>query len=166
MGSTNDRLCHMSEQARAAKATRPPVPLLISLFRVQNAARRSLAEAIAKEGWPQEAGLRPGCFGVLRSVAASTEPLSQRDLSDRLGIDPSDIVGLVDVLEGAGLVTRRRDEADRRRYALELTDAGWVAVDRFDDLASGVSDQLLANLSAAEQAELERLLERVLADRS
>ena len=140
------------------------MPVLLPVFRLHNVARRALADAIADEAWVHEAGLRPGCFGVLRSVAASDEALSQRELSDRLGIDPSDIVGLVDVLEGAGLVERRRDEADRRRYALELTDEGWAAVERFDELAGRVSDALLANLTDAEQAELARLVAKALAD--
>ena len=122
-----------------------------------------LTEQMAGEQWAIDAGMRPGCFGVLRVVAASDQPLSQRELSDRLGMDPSDVVGLVDVVEEAGFVTRRRDEADRRRYALEPTEAGWEAVARFDRVAEVVSDRVLATLGDADRAELERLIDLVLA---
>ena len=143
--------------------TRSGVPLILSVFRLNVVARRAFAERMATEQWAIDAGMRPGCFGVLRVVAASDEPLSQRELSDRIGIDPSDVVGLVDLLEDAGYVARRRDEADRRRYALALTDAGWEAVARFDAVAAEVTDEVLGPLDAAERAELERLIRLVLA---
>ena len=94
---------------------------------------------MASEDWAHDAKLKPGCYGVLRMVAASEAPLSQRELSDKLGMDPSDIVGLVDVLEDAGFVVRNRDETDRRRYALRLTAAGEQAKARFDAIAEAIS---------------------------
>ena len=51
-------------------------------------------------------------------------PPSQLELSRRLNLDPTIIVGLLDELEERGLVTRVRDPADRRRHLLELTAAG------------------------------------------
>lgn len=51
-------------------------------------------------------------------------PQSQRDLGQRLGFDPSDVVRLIDVLEDDGHAGRRRDPDDRRRDAVVMTDAG------------------------------------------
>lgn len=47
-----------------------------------------------------------------------------RELADRLKLSPSAVTPLVDRLEIAGLVVRRRDERDRRVVHVELTDQG------------------------------------------
>lgn len=54
----------------------------------------------------QESGLRLRHYAVLRYLAGSAGAL-QRELSTRLGYDPSAIVGLVDDLEKLGLTERR-----------------------------------------------------------
>lgn len=51
-------------------------------------------------------------------------PLSLKDLSARIQLHPSTVVGVVDRLEAKGLVARRTDSADRRRVKLSLTAAG------------------------------------------
>lgn len=54
----------------------------------------------------QESGLRLRHYAVLRLLATSEGAL-QRELSVRLGYDPSAIVGLVDDLEKQGFAERR-----------------------------------------------------------
>ena len=139
----------------------PPVLVLARLGAVM---RRAFARRMADEAWATEAGMRPGCFSVLRAVGgagAAGEAPSQRALSDQLGIDPSDLVGLIDALEEAGYVDRRRDPADRRRYAIDLTAAGEEALGRFDVVAATVADDVFGVLPADERAVLEGLLIRV-----
>ena len=51
-------------------------------------------------------------------------PLSLKDLSERIQLHPSTVVGVVDRLESKGLVTRKGDTVDRRRVKLSLTAAG------------------------------------------
>ncbi|MCU1357214.1 MAG: MarR family transcriptional regulator [Acidimicrobiales bacterium] len=138
-------------------------PFVISVFRLASVARRSFAGRMAEEHWAKDAGMRQGCFAVLRTVAAHPGSLSQRDLSVKLGIDPSDIVGLVDDLERAGYLARRRDATDRRRYALDITTSGHDALGRFNRVAEASSEAVLAGLSALDRAELARLLGLVLA---
>ena len=50
--------------------------------------------------------------------------LSLKDLSARIQLHPSTVVGVVDRLESKGLVARKTDTADRRRVKLSLTAAG------------------------------------------
>jgi DNA-binding MarR family transcriptional regulator len=50
--------------------------------------------------------------------------LSLKDLSARIQLHPSTVVGVVDRLEAKGLVTRKTDTVDRRRVKLSLTAAG------------------------------------------
>ena len=122
--------------------------------------RRAIGERMADESWANEAGFRPGCIGVLRVVAAR-EPVSQREVSEALLLDPSDLVTLVDILEGAGLVERRRDPADRRRYALEVTPRGQLAVVRLREINRETNEELLAPLDERERAQLAELISRV-----
>ncbi|HJU83971.1 MAG TPA: MarR family transcriptional regulator [Holophagaceae bacterium] len=51
-------------------------------------------------------------------------PLALKDLSARLHVHPSTMVGVVDRLEAKGLVARKPDPTDRRRVRLTLTAAG------------------------------------------
>jgi DNA-binding MarR family transcriptional regulator len=60
---------------------------------------------------------------VMRLVAMKV-PVSQGSLGETYGIDPSTMVALIDRLEGMGLMTRERDQGDRRRYKLVLTSKG------------------------------------------
>jgi DNA-binding MarR family transcriptional regulator len=122
--------------------------------------RRAVGERMANESWAHEAGFRPGCIGVLRVVAAR-EPVSQREVSEALLLDPSDLVTLVDILEAAGLVERRRDPADRRRYALEVTPRGQLAVVRLREINRETNEELLAPLDEHERAQLAELIGRV-----
>ena len=51
-------------------------------------------------------------------------PLSVKQLSHLLQLDPGTLSPLLKRLESAGYVTRRRDPRDERALAVELTDAG------------------------------------------
>ena len=59
-------------------------------------------------------------FLVLSFVAPEGQ-LPQQELTERLGLDPTIIVALVDALEERRLLTRSRDATDRRRNVLALT---------------------------------------------
>ena len=52
------------------------------------------------------------------------EPLSQRDLSRLLQLDPGTLSPLLKRLETSGYVVRQRDPADERSLALTLTERG------------------------------------------
>ncbi|MEU8638983.1 MarR family transcriptional regulator [Amycolatopsis sp. NPDC048633] len=85
-------------------------------------------------------------------------PLAQQRVADRLGLDRSDLVKVLDRLETAGLVLRERDTEDRRRHVLTLTEDGRAAVAKVDDVSAAVTGELLSELSSAEQETLHRLL--------
>lgn len=62
-------------------------------------------------------------LGVLL-VLAGREPTSQLQAAQRLGIDRTTMVALLDALEVKGLVIRHPHPSDRRRNAVELTETG------------------------------------------
>jgi DNA-binding MarR family transcriptional regulator len=104
--------------------------------------------------------LAPPHAGILRLVSASGG-ISQQALAGQLRILPSRLVILIDQLEGRGLLERRADPADRRSYALHLTDTGGETLKSIGRLARDHQDALLVSLTADEREVLASLLRRV-----
>ncbi|MGW7051651.1 MarR family winged helix-turn-helix transcriptional regulator [Streptomyces sp. NPDC054887] len=105
-------------------------------------------------------GLRLRHYAVLRYLAA-VEGARQRELSNRLGYDPSAVVGLVDDLQRLGLAQRRPDPDDRRNRVVVLTEAGRRLLHDSDADAAHVTEQLLGPLDPGERRTLHELLVRV-----
>ena len=121
--------------------------------------RRQVQELMADEQWAVDAGFRPPCMGVL-AVVEKLQPVSQRQISDHLGLDASDVVGVLDILEAASMVQRRRDPRDRRRHAVVLTELGETAARRFAALRVKATERALADLDHDERRTLVDLLDR------
>jgi DNA-binding MarR family transcriptional regulator len=103
-------------------------------------------------------------YGVL-SALTERGPHSQHELSKLLHVNRTVMVKLIDAMEQAGLVERRRDPADRRAYALEATAAGRHAMTEMSASADRVEALLTGALTATERVRLQGLLRAiVLAD--
>lgn len=100
--------------------------------------------------------------GILRLIAL-TPGLSQQELARRLAILPSQLVALLDELEGRGFIERRQDATDRRTYALHLTKSGRDALEHIGRIAREHDDAILAALNAHEREQLNALLGRIAA---
>ena len=109
-----------------------------------------------------EAGMRRGFYGVLATLE-EFGPGAQAEIGRRLGIDPSDMVAILNDLERAGYVSRERDPDDRRRNSVTMTGAGARALIRFDGAIADAQDAMLASLSPAERDQLIGLLEQLVA---
>ena len=67
--------------------------------------------------------LAPQHAGILW-ILNSTPGITQQTLAATLGMVPSRLVALIDEMEERGLIERRGDPEDRRRYALHVTEKG------------------------------------------
>lgn len=105
-------------------------------------------------------GIEPAHFGALVALAA-TGPVSQSELARALGVSGGHMVQLVDDLEQRGLLARRRLETDRRAQVVDLLPRGREAVRRTTPLADRITDERLAQLSAAQVRRLVTLLQRL-----
>lgn len=108
----------------------------------------------------QESGLRLRHYALLRFLA-TTEGALQRELSSRLGYDPSAIVGLVDDLEKLGFAERRPSPDDRRGRVVALTENGRALLRDTDEAGLRVTDDLLGPPDPAERNILHTLPRRV-----
>ncbi|MHA7240785.1 MarR family winged helix-turn-helix transcriptional regulator [Arthrobacter sp. TMS1-12-1] len=98
-------------------------------------------------------------------VAITTEaPTSQLVLAQRLGIDKTAMVYVIDALEGESLVERRPDPKDRRMRQVLPTDQGRALLAAARAALREVEGRLMRNLNPEEQMQLRRLMARVALD--
>jgi MarR family transcriptional regulator for hemolysin len=86
---------------------------------------------------------------------------SQRELAESIGIQGATLTHHLNAMETAGLVTRRRDPANRRVHLVELTAAGDALFFRLRDAAMTFDKQLRKGLTEREQAAFDDLLSRL-----
>ncbi|WP_369138140.1 MarR family winged helix-turn-helix transcriptional regulator [Modestobacter versicolor] len=108
-----------------------------------------------------EHGLRVRPYSVLALAAESEEGTSQRDLGTVLGLDPSQVVLLVDELVERGLVERRPSPADRRTRLVVATAEGRRVREAARQAADAAVEGPLALLGDAERERLRDMLTRV-----
>jgi DNA-binding MarR family transcriptional regulator len=89
-------------------------------------------------------------------------PLSQTDLSQRSGLDRSDVVRWIDDLAERDLVERVRDPQDRRRNVVSITSRGHRLLAKLDGQLRRAQDRLLHALSVQDREQLVELLKRAL----
>jgi DNA-binding MarR family transcriptional regulator len=69
---------------------------------------------------------------------------------------------LLNELEEAGYLERRRDSGDRRRHRVFITDSGRQTLERAAAAQQEIEDQVLGALDGEERAQLHQLLARAL----
>ena len=125
------------------------LPLIDHLARVGRRATESFMEGC----------LRPRHIIALK-LLGEHGPMAQHAVGTALSLDPSNVVGLLNELEERGLITRRRDPADRRRHIVELSTTGSGEVAQTRDQLGAVEDDLFKTLTTDERATLYSLLSR------
>ena len=101
-------------------------------------------------------------LGVLLAID-STEPASQQEIAQRMGVDRTTMVAIIDALEAKGIIARHPDPEDRRRNVVELTPTGQDILRQAIRASDAAEAELLAPLSLDESQQLRDLLARVLA---
>ncbi|UIJ62786.1 MarR family winged helix-turn-helix transcriptional regulator [Amycolatopsis acidiphila] len=99
-------------------------------------------------------------FNVL-GVLHTQGPMDQRTLSEISSLDKSTAAPVIERLRRRGLLEVSRDDTDRRRKVLVLTDQGRELVERLAPIVVSVAEGMLAGITAAERAKLLELLGRV-----
>ncbi|MFD0419402.1 MarR family winged helix-turn-helix transcriptional regulator [Streptomyces sp. NPDC127108] len=144
----------------AASPAAPTVPSAVRtlpswlLGRAAARGRGLVAEALAAEGMKM-------WHHVVLAAVADLGPVAQADLGRGIQLDPKDLVGVLNDLQGAGLVERTPDPKDRRKNAVTLTAEGRALLRRCATAARAANADLLAPLSAAEREAFLDMLERV-----
>lgn len=129
-------------------------PLGLQLSRTAKAISRSFDDALVAEGgslptWMVMISLRTHALG------------SQRELAEAIGIRGATLSHHLNAMETDGLVTRRRDPANRRLHQVTLTERGEMLFRQLAVTARAHDQRLRQGLSGQEIAFLEDLLDRM-----
>jgi DNA-binding MarR family transcriptional regulator len=98
---------------------------------------------------------------LVLSAVSDLGPVAQAELGRSIQLDPKDLVGVLNDLQGAGLVLREPDPRDRRKNAVSLTGEGARLLARCERAAREANDALLSPLSEAEREQFMGLLIRI-----
>ena len=133
-----------------------PVPTQVSVLiaRLARVVRHRLEQVLTPTGLRQR-------HVVALSYLRGFGPTAQQSLAERLRMDPSSLVCLLNDLEESGLVVRTRDRSDRRRAIVQLSPDGERALREVDHAVEAVEREILTGLDADERRTLRRLLARL-----
>jgi len=134
------------------KPERPPIGL--QLARAAKSVSRAFDDALAEAG-----GSLPVWLVLISLKSRSLG--NQRELADAVGIREATLTHHLNAMDAQGLVTRRRDPANRRVHLVELTEAGEALFLRLRDAAFAFDQRLRRGLSDRDAAALEGLLLRL-----
>ncbi|MGW3480532.1 MarR family winged helix-turn-helix transcriptional regulator [Rhodococcus indonesiensis] len=116
---------------------------------------RSVNEALAP------LGLRVRPYTVLSLACDEPAGVAQRRIAADMGLDPSQIVAIVDELESRNLVARTADPGDRRNKLVVATDEGRKLCDEARRLSEEVSARHFAGADPALLDEMRKVLGRM-----
>ncbi len=144
------------ERAAGAKVDLGPLPKLLgyNLRRAHQVAWRTYVSFIG------ENKIRPGLFSLLCLVRANPG-IAQIELGTHLGVDKASIVALLDRLERAGLIERRRSIRDRRRQGISLTDSGTAEFEALMGQVRALERHMAGRFSKAELEQFLGFLQRM-----
>jgi DNA-binding MarR family transcriptional regulator len=142
----------MGDRSEGIKELNERIPFLLSQLGVY------LAEDFVHRLEPF--GLEPRAYAVMKALSEH-DGRSQRELSTQLGIHRNVMVTVVDKLEHEGLVKRMPHPADRRAFAVTLTDKARDLLPKLDAQGRAQEDEITASLTAAERNAVLQHLQRM-----
>lgn len=97
-------------------------------------------------------------------ILNETERITQRDLTERLGIQPGSASEILSKLEDAGWIKRVQNETDRRTTDVSLTESGRMLAGEVLEQRRKRHEEMFSCLSEEEKQELLSMLEKVSGD--
>lgn len=95
-------------------------------------------------------GLTEARWLALLHLSRMAQPVTQKDLAARVGVQGPTLVRTLDWLEAEGLIERHPIAGDRRAKALRLTGKAGPSLGRIQAVAEGLRDELFADVEEAE----------------
>jgi MarR family transcriptional regulator for hemolysin len=132
-------------------------PIGLQLARVARVVSRAFDDALGEAG-----GSLPVWLVLLNTK--TRQSANQRELAEAVGVREATLTHHLNAMEADGLLTRKRDQSNRRVHVVELTDAGEAAFLGLRDAAAAFDRRLRRGLSGEELEQLDRLLGRMAAN--
>jgi MarR family transcriptional regulator for hemolysin len=134
------------------RPTSPPIGL--QLTSVARSVSRAFDEALTEAG-----GSLPVWLVLLN--LKSRRPANQRELAEAVGVKEATLTHHLNAMEAGGLITRRRDAANRRIHVVELTEAGEDAFLGLRRAAVAFDQRLRVGMTGDDLASFESMLDRL-----
>ncbi|MBG85346.1 MAG: MarR family transcriptional regulator [Verrucomicrobiales bacterium] len=120
----------------------------------------SLNQALRRRIAPT--GATPDQFTALRTLTeADPKGITQGQLTRLMSSDPNTIASLLERMEKAGWVERKRHETDRRAYRIKITAKGRKLFENLRDVAVNLQSQVLSVLDEADREDFLKKLATV-----
>jgi len=128
--------------------------VFINILLTADTLSRKLSETLKRSG------LTPAQYNVLRILRGAGEcGHACREIGDRMITKDPDITRLLDRLEDRGLVSRARDERDRRVITVRVTRQGLALLSELDSEVDRFDLKLFEHMSERQLTKLCELLE-------
>ena len=134
-----------------------PLPIGLRLSQAARVVGRSFDEAL------QHAGGSLPVWLILLNLTIR-RPENQRELAEAVGIREATLTHHLNAMDARGLLTRRRDPANRRVHVVELTGAGQELFRQLQQAAVSFDARLRAGLAEQDLATLDGLLGQLMAN--
>jgi MarR family transcriptional regulator, transcriptional regulator for hemolysin len=135
------------------------VPIGLRLNQAARVVERAFDEALAEAG-----GTLPVWLILLNLKIG--RPGTQRELAEAVGVKEATLTHHLNAMDARGLITRKRDAANRRVHVVELTEEGEAAFRRLREAAMAFDARLRQGLSDADLGQIETLLGALAANAS
>ena len=125
--------------------------------------------AVVTRQWKHRLDVRFKALGLTQARWAALYELSrlgeatQIDLAHALGVEAPTVVRIVDWMEKADMVERRKDPEDRRAHVLRLTPTAHPVVQDMKEIAAETRREFLGDVSVDELGTAITVLERIAA---
>jgi len=111
---------------------------------------------------PELLGMKLKEYFALRQLSDEGH-MSQASLCSGMNVDANYMTLMLNDLEAAGWVERRRDPTDRRRHIVAITDSGLEALARAERAMESLEEEVFGALGTEDREALHGLLERAVA---
>lgn len=108
-----------------------------------------------------EVGSTKAQWRVLAFLKRLGNGARQVELAEALDVEPITLCRMIDRLEEAALVERRRDENDRRAWRIHLTAAAAPVLAKLEEMGKAFNADMMRGISEADRATMMRLLGRI-----
>jgi DNA-binding MarR family transcriptional regulator len=100
-------------------------------------------------------------FNILILLKDNNSPMTQKDLSEKLIVDKSNITGLIDRMEKLKLLKRTPHKEDSRSYIIQLTPKGLHLATKMDSIYMEKINEVMSQFSEEEIKKYIRFNEKI-----
>jgi MarR family transcriptional regulator for hemolysin len=118
-------------------------------------------ERAAEYEMRKELGLTPSQWKVILALSLFNG-ISQKELADKIYVDGSTLVPVIDKMESGGLLERKSDPSDRRNNQLFLTKKAESTVDSIIEIILQLRKKLYQGISQGEQEIIRTALQKII----